>query len=32
VDGSVHAISNGIDPVTLGRLADRADGQVIPDF
>jgi prepilin-type N-terminal cleavage/methylation domain-containing protein len=28
-DGSVHAISTGIDPLNLMRLADRADGQVI---
>jgi prepilin-type N-terminal cleavage/methylation domain-containing protein len=31
-DGSVHALSNTIDPVTLGLLAQRNDGQVIPPY
>ncbi len=31
-DGSVRAISDGIDGATLGRLADRSDGQIIGDF
>jgi prepilin-type N-terminal cleavage/methylation domain-containing protein len=31
-DGSVHAISTGVDPVVLGNLADIADGHVVPDF
>jgi prepilin-type N-terminal cleavage/methylation domain-containing protein/prepilin-type processing-associated H-X9-DG protein len=31
-DGRVQAISNSIDPVTLGRLACRNDGQVIPPY
>ena len=29
-DGSVHALSNSIDTVILGYLANRKDGQVIP--
>jgi hypothetical protein len=28
-DGSVHFISREIDPITLGRLYERNDGQVI---
>jgi prepilin-type processing-associated H-X9-DG protein len=32
VDGHVLAISNGINTRTLGLLADRADGQVIPPY
>jgi prepilin-type N-terminal cleavage/methylation domain-containing protein len=28
-DGSVHPVSNSVDDVTLGRLAERADGQPI---
>ena len=31
-DGSVHALSITIDPVTLGYLVDRADGQVIAGY
>ena len=31
-DGSVKAISNTIDEVTLGLLACRNDGQVIPNY
>jgi prepilin-type N-terminal cleavage/methylation domain-containing protein/prepilin-type processing-associated H-X9-DG protein len=31
-DGSVKAIKNSIDEVTLGRLACRNDGQVIGDY
>jgi hypothetical protein len=31
-DGSVRGIQNSIPGTTLGRLANRSDGQVIPDF
>jgi len=31
-DGSVHALVNSIDPVVLGLLAQRADGQATPDY
>jgi prepilin-type N-terminal cleavage/methylation domain-containing protein/prepilin-type processing-associated H-X9-DG protein len=31
-DGSVHAIRNSIDEVTLARLACRNDGQVVGDY
>jgi hypothetical protein len=31
-DGSVKVLKNNIDPYVLGLLADKADGQVIPDF
>jgi prepilin-type N-terminal cleavage/methylation domain-containing protein len=31
-DGSVHAISNGTSPVTLGYLAQINDGQPIPPY
>jgi prepilin-type N-terminal cleavage/methylation domain-containing protein len=31
-DGSVRAVINTIDPVILGLLAQRNDGQVIPDY
>jgi prepilin-type N-terminal cleavage/methylation domain-containing protein len=31
-DGSVHALLNSIDPVTLGLLANRHDGQVVTDY
>jgi prepilin-type processing-associated H-X9-DG protein len=31
-DGHAEAISIGIDQTTLGLLADRADGKVIPPF
>jgi prepilin-type processing-associated H-X9-DG protein len=31
-DGSVRPVANTIDPNTLGLLARRDDGQVIPDF
>jgi prepilin-type N-terminal cleavage/methylation domain-containing protein/prepilin-type processing-associated H-X9-DG protein len=31
-DGSVQALSTSIDPVTLGLLAQRDDGRVIPDY
>jgi hypothetical protein len=31
-DGSVHILTNSINPVTLGLLAHRSDGQVIPDY
>jgi hypothetical protein len=31
-DGSVHALKNSIDPLTLGFLAQRNDDQVIPDY
>ena len=31
-DGSVHTLSVAIDPVTLGLLANRHDGQVIPEY
>jgi prepilin-type N-terminal cleavage/methylation domain-containing protein len=29
VDGSVHSVPTRIDPAVLGRLANRADGQVV---
>jgi prepilin-type N-terminal cleavage/methylation domain-containing protein len=31
-DGSVRALSVGIDPAVLALLADIADGEIIPDF
>ena len=31
-DGSVHLLSNSINPVTLGLLAQINDGQVIPNY
>ena len=31
-DGSVRSLSSHIDPVTLGLLAQRNDGQPIPDY
>jgi hypothetical protein len=31
-DGSVRPLPQGINPVTLGLLASRDDGQPIPDF
>jgi prepilin-type processing-associated H-X9-DG protein len=31
-DGSVHALPVSISPVTLGLLAHRSDGQVIPEY
>jgi type II secretory pathway pseudopilin PulG len=31
-DGSVHMLSNSIDPVTLGLLAQCNDGMVIPNY
>ena len=31
-DGSVRPLENTIDPVVLGLLAQRNDGQVIPDY
>jgi hypothetical protein len=31
-DGSVHILTNSINPVTLGLLAQRDDGLVIPDY
>jgi prepilin-type N-terminal cleavage/methylation domain-containing protein/prepilin-type processing-associated H-X9-DG protein len=31
-DGSVRPIKNSVDNVTLGRLAERADGQVVGDY
>jgi prepilin-type N-terminal cleavage/methylation domain-containing protein len=31
-DGSVHALSTSTSGTTLGYLANRADGQVIPDY
>ena len=31
-DGSVRAIPNAIDPAIFGLLADRGDGQVVPEF
>jgi prepilin-type processing-associated H-X9-DG protein len=31
-DGSVHALSNTINPAVLGLLAQRNDGQPIPDY
>jgi prepilin-type processing-associated H-X9-DG protein len=31
-DGSVHALTVSISPVTLGLLAHRSDGQVIPNY
>jgi prepilin-type processing-associated H-X9-DG protein len=31
-DGSVRALSNGINPVILGLLAQRNDGQPLPDY
>ena len=32
IDGSVREIPNDIDPETLRRLADPADGQPVPEF
>jgi hypothetical protein len=32
IDGHAEAISLGIDQTTLGLLADRADGKVIPAY
>jgi hypothetical protein len=31
-DGSVHALQNSINPVILGYLANRSDGNVIPNY
>jgi hypothetical protein len=31
-DGSVHALVGSIDPVTLRLLANRSDGEVVPDY
>jgi prepilin-type processing-associated H-X9-DG protein len=31
-DGSVQVLSTSIDPLTLGLLAQRDDGQVIPEY
>jgi len=31
-DGSVRVLKNTLDPRILGLLADKADGQVIPDY
>jgi prepilin-type processing-associated H-X9-DG protein len=31
-DGSVHLLQNGIHPGVLGLLAQRNDGQVLPDY
>ena len=31
-DGSVHTISVNVDPETLGRLANRKDGQVVGEY
>ena len=31
-DGSVHLLHTSIDPIVLGLLAQRNDGQVIPDY
>ena len=31
-DGSVRVVPNATSPMILGLLADRADGQIIPDF
>jgi prepilin-type processing-associated H-X9-DG protein len=31
-DGSVHLLQNSINPVVLGLLAQRDDGQVVPDY
>jgi hypothetical protein len=31
-DGSVHALKTSIDPLILGLLAQRNDGQAIPDY
>jgi hypothetical protein len=31
-DGSVHALSNNIDPLTLELLANIADGQTVPAY
>jgi hypothetical protein len=31
-DGSVHSLSNTIDPVLLGLLAQRDDGQPVPGY
>ncbi len=31
-DGSVHPLVRTISPVTLGLLADRDDGQPLPDY
>jgi prepilin-type N-terminal cleavage/methylation domain-containing protein len=32
LDGGVRAVNNAIEPATLGLLAGRADGQVIPAY
>jgi prepilin-type processing-associated H-X9-DG protein len=31
-DGSVRKVVNDIDPTTLGLIACRNDGQIIPDY
>jgi hypothetical protein len=31
-DGAVHPLPVGINPVTLSLLAERADGQTVPDW
>jgi hypothetical protein len=31
-DGSVHSLSTSISGTTLGYLANKADGQVIPGY
>jgi hypothetical protein len=31
-DGSVHVVTTSIDPLTFGLLANRDDGQVIPQY
>jgi prepilin-type processing-associated H-X9-DG protein len=31
-DGSVHSLQNSISPATLGLLASRNDGQLIPQY
>jgi hypothetical protein len=31
-DGSVHSLQNSISPATLGLLAARNDGQLIPPY
>jgi hypothetical protein len=31
-DGSVHVLRNSISETTLGLLAHKSDGQVIPDY